>query len=124
MSHQSNAAVVVGNPVNLAELKEIIEAGVQYVRAEKAAEKPAIPRTLAQVLDSGLVPYEEAAAALGIEPKRLLGLMLRQRVDDPIGGQAEDGTIYVYGWSLKALAARAAVTDTASTSTPAPEGQP
>ena len=57
-----------------------------------------------------LVPYEDAAQALGMEPKRLLGLMLRQRVDDPIGGQAEDGRIYVYGWSLKGL--RAAVTDT------------
>jgi len=63
------------------------------------------------LLDRELVPYEEAAAALGLEPKRLLGLMLRQRVDDPIGGQAEDGVIYVYGWSCKGLAARAAGTD-------------
>ena len=54
---------------------------------------------------------DEAAAALGMEPKRLLGFMLRQRVDDPIGGQAEDGKIYVYGWSCKGVAA---VTDSAA----------
>lgn len=67
--------------------------------------------SLADLLASELVPYKDAAATLGIEPKRLLGLMMRQRVDDPIGGQAEDGRIYVYGWSCKSLAERAAVTD-------------
>ena len=67
------------------------------------------------LFDRELVPHEEAAAALGIEPKRLLGLMLRQLVDDPIGGQAEDGGIYVYGWSCKALAARLADTSNAGT---------
>ena len=64
------------------------------------------------LFDRELVPYEEAAAALGIEPKRLLGFIARNGKDDPIGGQAENGKIYVYGWSCKALAARTADTDT------------
>lgn len=64
------------------------------------------------LFDSDLVPYKEAAAALGIEPKRLLGLMARNGVDDPIGGMADDGQVYVYGWSCKSLAERAGPTDT------------
>ena len=61
--------------------------------------------------DDTLIPYEDAAATLGIEPKRLLGLMLRESVADPIGGQAEDGRIYVYGWSLAVLRERLRAAD-------------
>ena len=64
--------------------------------------------------DLSLIPYEDAAATLGIEPKRLLGLMLRESVADPIGGQAEDGRIYVYGWSLATLRERLRAADHAS----------
>ena len=42
-----------------------------------------------------LIPYEAAAALIGVEPKRLLGWMLRNRVGDPIGGETPDG-IMVY----------------------------
>lgn len=46
-----------------------------------------------------LIPYERAAALIGIEPKRLLGRMLRNKLGDPIGGQTPEG-IMVYAWSL------------------------
>ena len=46
-----------------------------------------------------LIPYERAAALIGIEPKRLLGRMLRNKLGDPIGGQTPEG-IKVYTWSL------------------------
>ena len=45
--------------------------------------------------------YDTLAAALGIEPKRLLGFMARNGIADPIG----DGEL-VYGWSCKGLAER------------------
>ena len=54
-----------------------------------------------QLLESSLVPMEDAAEALGIEPKRLLGFMARNGITDPIG----DGEL-VYGWSCKSLAER------------------
>ena len=54
-----------------------------------------------------LIPYERAAALIGIEPKRLLGYLMRNKVGDPIGGETPDG-IMVYGWSLKTLAERTA----------------
>lgn len=62
------------------------------------------------LFDRELAPYEEAAAALGIEPKRLLGMMARGCIDDPIGGSTPDDGILVYGWSCKGLAARLAGT--------------
>lgn len=58
---------------------------------------------LASVLDADLVPVEDAAAALGIEPKRLRGFMWRNGIGDPIGDQDR-----VYGWSCRALAAKLA----------------
>ena len=58
-----------------------------------------------QLLESSLVPMEDAAEALGIEPKRLLGLMARNGITDPIGGDTPEG-IMVYGWSCKGLAER------------------
>ena len=52
-----------------------------------------------QLTDSGLVPIEEAAAALGIDVKRLRGYVWRNSLRDPIGDANQ-----VYGWSCKALA--------------------
>ena len=54
-----------------------------------------------------LIPYEAAAALIGVSPKRLLGYLIRNKVGDPIGGDTPDG-ITVYGWSLKTLAERTA----------------
>ena len=56
-----------------------------------------------QLLDAGLVPVDEAAAALGMEPKRLIGFVLRNGLRDPIGGWL-DGGMAVYGWSCRELA--------------------
>ena len=58
---------------------------------------------MTSILDLGLVPIETAAAALGIEPKRLLGFIARNGLGDPIGDAGE-----VYGWSCRALAERLA----------------
>jgi hypothetical protein len=52
-----------------------------------------------------LIPYERAAALIGVEPKRLLGWLMRNKVGDPIGGETASG-IMVYEWSLKTLAER------------------
>ena len=52
-----------------------------------------------------LIPYERAAASLGIEPKRLLGYLMRNALQDPIGGSTPDG-IMVYEWSLNELRKR------------------
>lgn len=46
-----------------------------------------------------LIAYERAAALIGIEPKRLLGRMMRNKLGDPIGGETPEG-IKVYTWSL------------------------
>lgn len=46
-----------------------------------------------------LIAYEKAAALIGIEPKRLLGRMVRNKLGDPIGGMTPEG-IKVYAWSL------------------------
>ena len=54
-----------------------------------------------------LIPCERAAALIGIEPKRLLGYLIRNKVGDPIGGETPEG-IMVYGWSLKTLQERLA----------------
>lgn len=62
------------------------------------------------ILDAGLVPVEVAAAALGIEPKRLIGFILRNSLADPIGGWL-DG-MAVYGWSCKTLAEQLAAAAT------------
>ncbi len=50
-----------------------------------------------------LIPYEAAAALIGVSQKRLLGYLMRNHVGDPIGGETPDG-IMVYEWSLKTLA--------------------
>lgn len=42
-----------------------------------------------------LIPVEEAAARLGMEPKRLRGLIMRNGIGDPIGDFER-----VYEWSL------------------------
>ncbi|MBZ4252009.1 hypothetical protein LAJ57_13995, partial [Streptococcus pneumoniae] len=60
-----------------------------------------------QFLKADLVAYERAAALIGIEPKRMLGYLIRNKVGDPIGGETPDG-IMVYGWSCKTLAERTA----------------
>lgn len=52
-----------------------------------------------------LIPYERAAALIGIEPKRLLGYLMRNSLRDPIGGSTPDG-IMVYEWSLNELRKR------------------
>ena len=54
-----------------------------------------------------LIPYERAAALIGVSPKRLLGYLIRNKVGDPIGGETTEG-IMVYGWSCKTLAERLA----------------
>ena len=59
--------------------------------------------------DDDLIPYERAAALIGVEPKWLLGWLLRNRVGDPIGGETPDG-IMVYEWSMKELKQRLALT--------------
>ena len=56
-----------------------------------------------QLLASDLVPYRDAAAVLGIEPKRLLGFMADKRPWMPIGGATPDG-IMVDGKSCRDLA--------------------
>ena len=63
--------------------------------------------TREEFLEAGLVPAEEAAQALGIEVKRLTGFVLRNRLEDPIGGWSDHG-MAVYGWSCRQLAARLA----------------
>lgn len=54
------------------------------------------------LLDTGLVPIEEAARNLGIDVKRLRGYVHRDsvRLGDPVGSLETD---QVYGWSLKYL---------------------
>lgn len=49
-------------------------------------------------LDSGLVPVDEAAEKLHIDPKKLRGLILRNQLNDPIGDLHN-----VYGWSCRTL---------------------
>ena len=63
-----------------------------------------------------LIPYEAAAALIGVSPKRLLGYLIRNKVGDPIGGETIDG-IMVYEWSLKTLAERASSHSIVSTPT-------
>lgn len=58
-----------------------------------------------QLLKSDLVPVEDAAAALGIEPKRLRGFMARNGLADPIGDYS-----LVYGYTCRDLAKRLAST--------------
>ena len=53
--------------------------------------------------DAGPAPPGGAAAALGIEPKRLRGFIFRNDLRDPIGGW-KDGGMAVYGWSCRELA--------------------
>ena len=50
-----------------------------------------------------LIPYERAAALIGVSPKRLLGYLMRNKVGDPISDGKD-----VYGWSCKTLAERLA----------------
>ena len=52
-----------------------------------------------------LIPYERAAALIGVEPKRLLGYMIRNKVGDPIGGDTPEG-IMVFEWTMKELKQR------------------
>ena len=56
-----------------------------------------------------LIPIEQAAADLGIEPKRLRGFVLRNGLADPIGDM-----VHVYGWSLATLRERLRAADHAS----------
>jgi len=65
-------------------------------------------------MNDDLIPYERAAALIGIEPKRLLGWLLRNRVGDPIGGDTPDG-VMVYEWSMKELKQRLADHSTVAT---------
>lgn len=57
-----------------------------------------------QILDAGLVPVREAAVALGIPEKRLIGFILRNELRDPIGGWLPDAGMAVYGWSCRHIA--------------------
>lgn len=57
------------------------------------------------MLDTDLIPLADAAAALGISEKRLVGFILRNSLADPLGGWL-DGGMAVYGWSCKTLAER------------------
>lgn len=57
---------------------------------------------------SDLIPLEDAARELGIEPKRLLGYCMDPRPWMPIS----DGRL-VYRWSLKAVRERVADTSAA-----------
>jgi hypothetical protein len=50
-----------------------------------------------------LVPVEEAAGALGMDPKRFLGFCMSRKAYHPISDGRE-----VYGWSCKTLAERLA----------------
>ena len=59
-----------------------------------------------------LIPYEAAAALIGVEPKRLLGYMMRNKLQDPIGGDTPDG-IMVYEWSLEETRKRLTADSTA-----------
>ena len=56
-----------------------------------------------ELLEDGLVPVEDAAAALGMTEKRLVGFIERNGLRDPIGGW-KDGGMAVYGWSCRELA--------------------
>ena len=68
------------------------------------------------ILSRDLIPVAEAAAALGIPEKRLIGFILRNELRDPIGGWL-DGGMAVYGWSCRTLAERmAAAGDSAGVS--------
>ena len=55
-----------------------------------------------------LIPYEKAAALIGVSPKRLLGYLMRNSLADPIGGDTENG-IMVYEWSLEETRKRLAL---------------
>lgn len=59
-------------------------------------------------MSDDLIPLNEAAARLGIEPKRLLGYCIRNGLGDPIAGNTPDG-IMVYAWSLEATRQRLGV---------------
>jgi hypothetical protein len=76
---------------------------VQHLTGGETGKNVGIPATAASVLDKGLMPIADAANALGIEPKRLLGYMFRNGIGDPIGDGLE-----VYGWSCATLAKRIA----------------
>lgn len=54
-----------------------------------------------------LIPLQAAADQLCIEPKRLLGFLMRNKLQDPIGGDTPEG-IMVYEWSLADLRQRLA----------------
>lgn len=64
----------------------------------------------AELIESGLVSIPEAAAALGVDVKRLRGYVHRNGIPDPIGDLATD---QVYGWSCRELARRATSMTTA-----------
>ena len=57
-----------------------------------------------QLLKSDLIPVQDAAKALGMDPKRLLGHCFNNKLADPISDGKE-----VYGWSCRALAERLSV---------------
>ena len=52
------------------------------------------------LFDAGLVPIEDAAAALNLDVKRLRGYVWRNSLRDPIGDAN-----FVYGWSCGHIAA-------------------
>jgi hypothetical protein len=63
-----------------------------------------------QLLKSDLVAVEDAAKALGMDPKRFLGFCMRNKLPDPISDGKE-----VYGWSCATLAQRLSDTSGAGT---------
>jgi hypothetical protein len=68
------------------------------------------PGNSTSILSEGIIPLSTAAAALGIDPKRLLGYCLSSRPWMPIAGQTDEG-VMVYGWSLRHVAERISVGD-------------
>ncbi len=67
-------------------------------------------------MNDDLIPYERAAALIGVSPKRLLGYLIRNKCGDPIGGETPEG-IMVYEWSMKELKQRLADHSIVSTPT-------
>ncbi len=83
--------------------------GVQHLTPDDGGKSVEISAESRRVLDrpaaypdeEETISLEEAAARLGIEPKRLLGFAMQNKVGDPIG----DGR-WFYPSSLAGLAAR------------------
>ena len=86
-----------GGPCRTRTYDLLIKREEDVPRGTKACASP--------VLDNpDLLTIEDAATALGIEPKRLRGFIFRNGIADPIGD-----VTHVYGWSLKTLRERLSV---------------